>query len=40
MPYDRLLAHDLLARHGDPAERAHHLARTRELSVQLELDQR
>jgi hypothetical protein len=37
MPYDQLLAHDLLARHGAPPERGDHLARARELSVRLEI---
>jgi class 3 adenylate cyclase len=37
MPYDQLLAHDLLARHGAPPARGDHLARARELSVRLEI---
>jgi hypothetical protein len=37
MPYDQLLAHDLLARRGEEAERGDHLARARELSARLEI---
>jgi class 3 adenylate cyclase/tetratricopeptide (TPR) repeat protein len=39
MPYDQLLAHDMLARRGDPPGRGDHLTRARELRVKLQIGQ-
>jgi hypothetical protein len=36
MPYDQLLAHQQLGRHGHTSERGHHLTRAHQLFAELE----